>query len=222
MPSLKRKHSVAASSDSDSQVEHDDTSGFIYPTPPPSSAGGPQLKRQRCNTIERGLAGLRLEVNVDEHAQGGSHPTTAEPLASPSANGEPLDQPWITPYTAIAEVPAYVEAEPVVEEPPVADVRMKGTSWYEPEKDSKWFLLILIVLCTELRWTGIVITDLDDSDGEGELEEKEEEGELSLSAALLEHIKRSANFPYMGDSRAVVVYRPVIVEEREEEDAMEM
>lgn len=65
---------------------------------------------------------------------------------------------------------------------------MKGTSWYEPEKDR------------------IVITDLDDFD-----DEPDPDPNLTISSALLDHIKAGPiRLPRPAPSMALVLFKPVL------------
>lgn len=139
---MKRKHRETVSPD-------DDLGGVIGPVSAASAAKPPPPKRRRCSNLEQGFAHLTLG-STPVVAAGGSGKTFVSPppmystmrempmasvdadmpLASTSTSTYPTDR---LPYT--------------IEEPPAPEVKMKVSSWYEPEPDraSYFFLLSLLV-----------------------------------------------------------------------------
>ncbi|EPQ57419.1 hypothetical protein GLOTRDRAFT_137750 [Gloeophyllum trabeum ATCC 11539] len=102
----------------------------------------PAVKRRRWDTIENGLAGLSI------------HPLPVNPFIESSSSN--------------AVQPTSVE-EPT--SPEVQDVKMKGSSWYEPEKDR------------------VVITDLDEFAEESEEEVEPSDKGIEVSQSYLDRIK---------------------------------
>jgi len=115
---------------------------------------------------------------------------------------DPLPPPIFTPLTsqqALSDADLDLDIQPVVEEPESSapEVRMKNTSWYEPEKDR------------------IVILDLDsdeeeDADSAVQTSSNSTQTELQVSSTLLSAIRRSTIPPPIPQnaSQALVLYRP--------------
>ncbi|KAG7090823.1 hypothetical protein E1B28_009906 [Marasmius oreades] len=108
--------------------------------------------------------------------------------------------------TAADSQPLFVTRPDFIEEPisppqsftNTTDVKMKGTSWYEPEPDR------------------IIITDLDSSDDEDPYEDQP----LSISPALLQRIReRDLLQTYVPPehSQALVLFRPLTIPPPSEE-----
>ncbi|KAI0267163.1 hypothetical protein BC834DRAFT_969179 [Gloeopeniophorella convolvens] len=120
--------------------------------------GGVGAKRQRCAALERGLAGLSIAPPPPLHAQRGP------PAPSPPSNYA------LSSSTLPSSAPPPVSIADARE--PDDDVRMRSSSWYEPEKDR------------------IVVTDLDassdDEDAQDGDDGESEGGAPRLPRALLQ------------------------------------
>jgi len=157
-------------------------------------------KRRRVKALERGFSNLTLQ-----HLQ----PTSSLAVASPvSVSSPPSAFPSSPPndfditamevdYDSSSMLP-FIQPDSVEEPhsstPPeqVPEIRMKGSSWYEPEPDR------------------IVVTDLDSSEDE----EESEPLHPVISPALLERIRRrelSVPVPELSlqNQQALVLYRPL-------------
>ncbi|KDQ57566.1 hypothetical protein JAAARDRAFT_58159 [Jaapia argillacea MUCL 33604] len=145
-PSLKRK------------LEEDLSSEAGTPVSYASKSLPMRTKRRRWDSLEGGFAGLT--INHIPYFSSPS-PTVESPSDgsvpfSPSAQSVPsLDVHTTTEFDTLNS-PHRTTVQPTsVEEPPSPDlgddIKMKGTSWYEPEKDRM-----------SNPFGGIVITDLDE------------------------------------------------------------
>jgi hypothetical protein len=102
------------------------------------------------------------------------------------------------------------------------DVKMKSQSWYEPEKDRKCSPLNLDASLGAYNDydTGIVITDLEDSDEEDSYDDSKtspDGAEITISSALLDHIKTQRSFSVplpnvSSSSTALVVFQPPLIQ----------
>ncbi|EGO00204.1 hypothetical protein SERLA73DRAFT_180670 [Serpula lacrymans var. lacrymans S7.3] len=214
---MKRKLALVEDADDDNSPEPD---SYHYPyiraASPPSTPS--RTKRQRCATLEQGFAHLNLSAykspsSVPAHTN--AHPPTRSPPLSPylaSAHSPVVRE---IPYTHHARSPSAMEDDSVapgvvlptlVEEPTspeleIPEVRMKSSSWYEPEKDR------------------IVVTDLDGSDDEdGQDRGAEARGTVVISPALLDRIRENAKStaslkelptPDHDPSKALVLFKPL-------------
>ncbi|TBU43410.1 hypothetical protein BD309DRAFT_864375 [Dichomitus squalens] len=140
-------------------------------------------------------------------------PTVVSTISHPWSDA-PQD-PYVTPILANITTPVVLPGS--VEEPTspevstgeaeVADVSMKGPSWYEIEKDR------------------IVIIDLEDSDAEDEDRTATDSGPdapaFKISSALLDRLPKphalGALGPEPSPATALVLYRPLIVPAEHEE-----
>ena len=144
-------------------------------------------------------------------------------------------------FKVVEEEPSFISQHPqsyvlpaTVEEPEspdsdIADVKMKSSSWYEPERDRKCLFSPFLpresaITNDEFLAAGVVVTSLDSSSESGsDVDDEDQDADflvnadkdISISAALLEHIKRSANFPYIppipgsrADEKALVLFHP--------------
>lgn len=101
-----------------------------------------------------------------------------------------------------------------IEEPSIPEVKMKSSSWYEPEPDRMWSVKSHCVhQLTDA--TGIVITDLDSSDDEDDENADPDTASLSISRALLKRISEHSRdlttpgIPPRPVSQALVLFKPL-------------
>ncbi|RDB25438.1 hypothetical protein Hypma_008113 [Hypsizygus marmoreus] len=184
-PSMKRKLSESPSPiSSASQSSSSSPSG----SPPPH-------KRRKHSALEAGFSNLSL-VN--------SHPTDT------SGSSSALNYASEHISTLSASYSSIEALEPSIEEPTVPEVKMKSSSWYEPERDR------------------IVVTDLDSSSDEDDENADPDTASISISRALLRQISsRNATKPILlppSQSQALVLFKPLptagvtaIVEEPEDQ-----
>ncbi|TFK54378.1 hypothetical protein OE88DRAFT_1655030 [Heliocybe sulcata] len=166
----------------------------------------PPNKRRRWDTLEHGFEGLTIDAL---HPQGGaqlpSSRTQTQSYATSSAVSS-SDNPYIQ-YPSTAPQPtlpsahhfsepsslSYAVQPTSVEEPAspeLADIKMKGASWYEPEKDR------------------VVITDLDEF-----AEESDEEGDslnnqgIEVASGYLAHINEFRD-PFLPSNLGMPAQQP--------------
>ena len=237
MPSQKRKDL----SDDDEEAPR---TAYYEPrhslSPPPRSP-----KRRRCDVLESGMSQLtlgglpfgapavyRAPVGMSSSylapaLQSPNTPVSAWMSSQPRTNGPP--SPYVThtpvrPATPVTlpgsvEEPASPEAA-ITGEPDVADVSMKGPSWYEIEKDRTSDSFVPLTSSTTLATnavhlfppprsvcppprttvadvphdnTGIVITELEDSDAEDEDDRTGTDtpaSKFKISSALLDRLPK--------------------------------
>ncbi|KAE9401562.1 hypothetical protein BT96DRAFT_597613 [Gymnopus androsaceus JB14] len=218
-PTMKRRRSSSSEDDA--------------PLSPASS------KRRRVKALERGFSNLTLQ-----HLQ----PTSSLAVASPvSVSSPPSAFPSSPPndfditamevdYDSSSMLP-FIQPDSVEEPhsstPPeqVPEIRMKGSSWYEPEPDRESSLVSSQPShqdSKKSRFTGIVVTDLDSSEDE----EESEPLHPVISPALLERIRRrelSVPVPELSlqNQQALVLYRPLnrpstTAEEEEKEPKLDV
>lgn len=128
---MKRKQIDTVSPD-------EETGPSIRAAPPGSSAASePPLKRRRCSTLERGFAHLTLGAPPvgPTVAPVPVNPTKTYPVSLDAAPGasSPMDADMASvspPLPNVTTYPSYI-----IEEPSAPDVKMKTSSWYEPEPD---------------------------------------------------------------------------------------
>ena len=122
-------------------------------------------KRQRCTTLERGLERLSLIPPVPA-AQQAPEFVSCLPAPVPAVTSRwpemslptpcplPISSPCPSPSTSIPfpSVSTSVLLEPALtgELHAAPDVKMRTSSWYEPEKDRTCFLFILVLLLVSL------------------------------------------------------------------------
>jgi len=197
-PSMKRRRSLSSEDDSIDL--------------PLAAAGS---KRRRVTALERGLSNLSLQhlqpispavvtspypVSVSPHSP---HSTMLPALSNSDIAAMEVD------CSDSSSMLPFIQPDSVEEPPSPPDIRMKGSSWYEPEPDR------------------IVVTDLDSSDDEDE----SEPSHPVISPALLEHIRkreRSTSMPELlpSNQQALVLYRPLNIkpspaEEEQKTDVVE-
>ncbi|GJJ06385.1 hypothetical protein Clacol_000576 [Clathrus columnatus] len=217
MPTLKRKCS-------DDEFERDSPS-------PPSSQFSPRthhhLPKRRRYDLSRNLSRLSLFERVYPYTPIVEEPQSQQEHSEQfsTTNSSTTTQGW-----DVQEMPVNMDADderPIIEEPvepekpasvsPIREVRMRGSSSYEPEKDSMYFFLVFqwVSFSDELNFKGIIITDLDSSESESELDDSNNSITLSSTvAAQLNAAKRISLFksipiPHQSDtSKAVVLYKP--------------
>ncbi|KAF8972975.1 hypothetical protein BDZ97DRAFT_1912576 [Flammula alnicola] len=194
---MKRKHrETVGSGDEDSeQPEAPPSTPVLQAVPSTSTSTGasaqaPPRKRRRCSILEHGFAHLSL---------GGEVPP---PLTPPIMDTEMLTPPA---YPSPPLQPAYI-----VEEPRIPEIKMKTSSWYEPEPDR------------------IVITDMDSFTQSDD----EEEENVTINPVLLDRIRTSKFDSSNGrrrppsttsnTSQALVLFRPLPLSDREIERANEI
>jgi len=102
-------------------------------------------------------------------------------------------------FVTVKNITSSIHSPNPIEEPSVPEIKMKSSSWYEPERDR------------------IIVTDLDSSSDE-EIETNEADNlSVSISPALLEKISsRSREFigsslPPPASSQALVLFKPLPV-----------
>lgn len=224
-PFAQQPHSPNVSSPDDSEGDHRNKRARI----------------QRRTHIEHGMNGLTLQNQVSPvSSSGASFAASSVTGGSQSQYGaNAIDHPHYVSEPELLEIdeafrPREVEFDsnigtPQVEEVPsptalkndIDDVKMKGTSWFEPEKDR------------------IIITDIDDYDSEEEPkaptpppelaqywdEEEQRYKPFEISPAYLRHIgsipKPVAFQRNPKDSLALIAYRPPPVIFPQRPDAVE-
>jgi len=114
----------------------------------------------------------------------------------------------------------YGDMDEYMSTPPMHEIKMRGTSWFEPEKDRASPTPPPASPAQLTSAAGIVVTDLDGSDDETDAEgptEAHGEETLHISPAMLNAFRRSRssfrvpmpNTPSSeGDAAALVLYRP--------------
>ena len=219
---VKRKYRDVIGQDEDS----DST-----PFPNSSSTSRPRPKRARCTVLENGLAHLSIAGNAYTPTYAtyspatvgppGGYPVVEDVTSTPSMDA---DMSSSSTYSSPIIQPTYI-----VEEPPIPEVKMKVSSWYEPEPDrtSERFSTAKICSSKQLLSTGIVITDLDSFTQSDD----EDEQEVTVNPALLECIRNNTlGSPKVTTapttSQALVLYRPLpnlrdTNEDHEEEEKVE-
>ncbi|TFK18921.1 hypothetical protein FA15DRAFT_232900 [Coprinopsis marcescibilis] len=165
---MKRKQSPQLPSDMDDEDEQ--------LTPP--------LKRRRCTTLENGIAHMSLSPSRSR-------------VSNTTPSNVPTNDEISTPRSSLSGVvQQFIPDSSSTEEPTIPEVKMKTSSWYEPEPDR------------------IVITDLDsfaDEDDEADkLVDKGGSGGFEVHPAFLEHIRagRKKLDPTSAPSQALVLFRP--------------
>ncbi|KAF8348088.1 hypothetical protein F5887DRAFT_629900 [Amanita rubescens] len=159
---MKRK--VCHNDSDDLGLEEDEPSDVPRPT-----------KRRRYSTLEHGFAHLSLAHDF--------------PISGKVESVEDVEMPMESdaPTFTVASPSSVEESIPVIDN----DVRMRKSTWYEPEPDR------------------IVITDLESSSDEET--DAQESGDLYVSPALLDHIRshRFGSNLKGPPSQALVLYRPM-------------
>jgi len=142
------------------------------PSPPQSpieeSGDPPLFKRQRCTTLERSIERLSLTPLAHEPAAHLPAPFSAGPVLR--APGYPFFPQWLEMDSPALRNPPACTPKPALmaNVEPVTDVKMRTSSWYEPEKDR------------------IIITDLDvSSDDEVDIADDAPKLPRSVLQALL-------------------------------------
>ncbi|KAG6853374.1 hypothetical protein C0991_004933 [Blastosporella zonata] len=148
------------------------------------SPSPPLSKRRKQNTIlEAGFSSLSL--------------TNAEPSAS---GGLPYVSELDTDYSPMESDEVCVQE--VIEEPGIPEVKMKSSSWYEPEPDR------------------IVVTTLDSSDEEDEVTDADTTTLTIPPALLKELMSQPPRPPILGPkngNHALVLFKPLSVPGREDD-----
>lgn len=117
-------------------------------------------KRQRCTTLERGIEGLSLTPHTPAAASQAPESAARQPalasvvLVHPSSQWPEMSLPMPCscsipspsplPLTSIPFTSASACIQPIpalTADPAVPDVKMRTTSWYEPEKDRACFYI---------------------------------------------------------------------------------
>ncbi|KAL4268223.1 hypothetical protein AB1N83_001975 [Pleurotus pulmonarius] len=155
--SMKRKFPSSTSSSSPSSTPTQSDSD--------SNPGNPHRpKRRRCSTLEKGLSYLSLDANAwqrDSNLPDISEMTPTDVYQS---------RPDVGADAMQFDIPAVVRPsrvdEPGEHTPPIVEINMKSSSWYEPEPDR------------------IVVTDLDSSEDEADVEDNP----ILLPPSILKHI----------------------------------
>jgi len=203
---MKRKHGETVSADEELDT-HVPTGARVTATakvPPPK-------RRRTYSNLENGFAHMSL---------GGWSATTSSALPSGSLVSYPSVQELLPPNNL--DMDADMRSSPIgpgpiqrltytVEEPTIAEVTMKTSSWYEPEPDR------------------IVITDMDSFTQSDE--EEEEEADLRVNPVLLGQIRTNgidpcsssrSRPPLRSTSQALVLFKPLPFSETEIERVKEV
>jgi hypothetical protein len=154
--------------------------------------------------------------------------TLNNPLDSTTdAPGHPSpDWPWISEFEQARELLSATDNTNVkvlahdvilpscVEEPSIPDVKMRTSSWYEPEPDRTSFRILTFDKLILQYSLGIVVTDLDSfSDDDDDESAELDTSSISISRPLLErlasHAKKLIDPPPPSSSQALVLYRPL-------------
>ncbi|KAF8161007.1 hypothetical protein B0H34DRAFT_795850 [Crassisporium funariophilum] len=175
---MKRKHRETVSPEDDDDGPSPPP-GTAFITPPSSSR--PPPKRRRCSVLEHGFAYMSIANATDVPMQplpmslNYPHVEDVSPLAGSSSQMD-------------ADVPIAYSPPYVVEEPTIPEVKMKTSSWYEPERDR------------------IVITDLDSfTESDDEREEA-----VTINPVFLERIRtKTFDKPAPSTSQALVLFKPL-------------
>ncbi|KAG5652233.1 hypothetical protein H0H81_005727 [Sphagnurus paluster] len=175
-PSAKRKISPTSSPD---------TSPTRSPSSSPSGSPPPLKRRRKNSALERGFSTLTLTL-ANPHTVDPGMPCVAEPLYPSDDATMDDDDPITIPNPMLPSA---------VEEPLVPEVRMKTSSWYEPEPDR------------------IIITDLDSSSDE-EDDVDPDTATMSISRAFLRKlssrlVEPALPPPQSGTSQALVLFKPL-------------
>ncbi|KAK7454522.1 hypothetical protein VKT23_011276 [Stygiomarasmius scandens] len=234
-PSMKRKHS--------SSPENSDDSRNVDLSKSPAES---RAKRPKISTIERGFSSLSIDRAHQQSAPSSSNvggfppsiipaddamdieptppssiPPSMIPSSSPFLHSDPIEIPVSTSQLSLQ--PSSIE-EP--DSPPTRDLKMRGTSWYEPEPDREH---PPIPNPPPLRpsldhvqprsnprrpHTGIIVTDLDSSDEEDVRDP--DEPPITVSPALLERLRQREllnhhQLSVPPASMALVLYRPLSI-----------
>ncbi|KAJ3915960.1 hypothetical protein F5877DRAFT_47575 [Lentinula edodes] len=188
-PSMKRRRSTSPGEDD-----------ALDKTLSPISA-----KRRRVTMLEKGFSNLSLHHPPPVASTSSANPDSVTTFFDMNHSGAPpSSSPLLLPDTLTAMEVEYSSISPSiqpdsVEEPTspslaVPEIRMKGSSWYEPEPDR------------------IVVTDLDSSDDE--YENDSDPVRPLVSPTLLERIRQRElsnvlPLPSSLDQHALVLYRPL-------------
>ncbi|KAK7035282.1 hypothetical protein VNI00_012049 [Paramarasmius palmivorus] len=216
---MKRKHSQSSSPEAES------------PDPP---------KRPRVTHLERGFSNLSLNNFAYGTNIAPDIPNSGvSPLASASTSSWPqpsfsatemdieLSESFPPSHYTITQ-PDSVE-EPTSPSATIPEIKMKGSSWYEPEPDREPSSSIRRDLPSHSnpsfpRRAGIVVTDLDSSDDEDGSDDQD--GPLTISPALLQRIRErdmlKASLPTDStQSQALILYRPPMIPAPPEDDELD-
>jgi len=175
-PSVKRKLS-----DSPSPASSPSSS------PPSSRAASPPQKRRRYSALEAGFSTLTLANHPTDPGSSSTLPYVSEPISTPSNYLAMVDD-------CANQIPTVVLPS-TIEEPSIPEVKMKSSSWYEPEPDR------------------IIITDLESSSDE----EDNPDTDISISPALLQKISSHSRdltepgVPLPSTSHALVLFKPLLL-----------
>ncbi|KAI0045940.1 hypothetical protein FA95DRAFT_76978 [Auriscalpium vulgare] len=191
----KRKLSLSPSPASSASPSPPSDDGVYAHAAAQPHAREPVKKRQRLAALEHGLAGLNLvppNVNLNANAQWRAPPP--DDLSPMDLSDEPVLE--LSPSSVSAPDGDIVRTTDIEEPPELPEVRMRSSSWYEPEKDR------------------IVITDLDASSDE----EADDAVGHSVAPAFLARLRRTLAGPAPmlpppgepADARkALVLFRPL-------------
>jgi len=223
----KRKRSSNYSSEDENEISFfPEAPSSPVVSSPDDSEGDHRKKRPRITNVEYGMHGMTLQSHVSPiessgaSAAGSSVASGYQPYYDNLNNTHYVSEPELLEIDE-AYMPRDVEfdsnvATPQVEEvsSPVAmpenDTKMKGASWFEPEKDR------------------IIITDLDEYDSDEELKEPITPSEpnlywdtdeqrykpFTISPAYLQHfggVPKPVTLQKPQDNMALVAYRPPII-----------
>jgi len=147
-----------------------------------SSSSPPPTKRRRQTQLEAGFSTLSLATPTDVRSNPSAFPVVSEHVSS-----TPSDYDMST-----------IVLPSAIEEPSAPEIKMKSSTWYEPERDR------------------IVVTDLDASSDEEDGTEPHTSS-LSISRSLLKEISSRAlsmtepRIPRPVPSQALVLFTPLSI-----------
>ncbi|KAF7428372.1 hypothetical protein PC9H_007595 [Pleurotus ostreatus] len=205
--SMKRKFPSSSSSSPSSTPTQSDSD---------STPGNPHRpKRRRCSTLEKGLSYLSLGADAWQRDSNVGHLQVRHPNSpSPDVSASQLpniseipppdvyqNRPPMGADSMQFDIPAVVRPsrvdEPGEHTPPIVEINMKSSSWYEPEPDR------------------IIVTDLDSSEDEADVEDNP----ILLPPSVLRHIaarnlemmKSGGKSIHHADdaNKALVLFRPL-------------
>ena len=202
---MKRKHREIVSPDE----EQDLAAAAALRAPLP--------KRRRMSNLERGFAQMSLGFSdlADIPVVPVDPPPSTITVTPMDADMLPASSStYSSTSTPVHQLPY------TVEEPVVPEVKMKTSSWYEPERD-RMSSLRSRRSAADVPRTGIVITDLDSFTEEDE----EEDGDVSINSALLDAIRSNTidnstktPTPAPSTSQALVLFRPLPIPDLRKEE----
>ncbi|KAF9458436.1 hypothetical protein BDZ94DRAFT_103750 [Collybia nuda] len=175
-PTTKRKHSIVSNT-------------VDCPHPHSSSPShSPPTKRRKFSALESGFAYLTLSDSRPNPSFSSPLPHISEPLCNVNNSSSPMSTESDASHNIV--IPMSVEV------PLAPEVKMKKSSWYEPEPDR------------------IIVTDLDSSSDEEDVEVDPDTATIAISRTLLKQLSSHAReltepFKPQNSNNALVLFRPL-------------